>query len=258
LLSLFSSTGKSIKVVAPGDPAEILGIKQILAPGSLLSKTPILPAITQKKEISLHKPALPLDVSSLFKEKEKAVNIILKTETRGELDAILSALPEGFEVVASGQGDISVADVILAQNSKALIIGFNVNISQEAENLAKTEKVFYKTYNIIYKLLEELYEAKEALLSEKKTGTGQIVAGFKTKDGRVLGIKVTEGKLCLGDRVELKRGEKSLGKARIVSLKHGKQDIKEAREGSECGAIISPSIDFLPGDAIIAYSKDSE
>ncbi len=148
----------------------------------------------------------------------------------------------------------------MAKDLKALVIGFNVEATKQAQSLAESDKIFYKTYQIIYQLLEELDTLILAINQQdtpREIGKGQILASFLGSTGVIIGTKIVSGRLAVNDRVSLFRGEKELGKSKIVSIKRGKDDIKVADNGIECGIMIEPEVDFAVGDAIIAYSKSS-
>lgn len=254
--ALITSDGGQVKTALPGDAVEILGVFDVLPAGSLLlSKAQdIHPA--QVQESIVKAPIHTL--STIFSdEKNDILPMILKTETSGEIEAIKQYLPEKVKVVFEGQGDIGVSDVLMAKDFKAIIIGFNVGISKDAEKIALSDKIFYKTYKIIYELLDELKEAVTAFLAspvEKFIGKAEIMARFDGTAGTIIGVKVLEGRLAVKDRIILQRGEKSLGDSHITSMKRAKQDIKEASKNTECGIMILPFLDFVVGDMILSRS----
>ncbi|OGH38868.1 MAG: hypothetical protein A2905_04265 [Candidatus Levybacteria bacterium RIFCSPLOWO2_01_FULL_36_10] len=256
--ALIDAFGKNIPVATPGKAVEILGIRDILPTGSVLYNT-------QQKEImpKVSNAILPVQQSTadlvklLFKDDESTLRIVLKTQTKGEVEAIKNSLPEKrVEVVFEGQGDVSISDVLLAKDFGAIIVGFNNEITREAKSLAESEHIFYKIYSIIYELLDEVKEAVEALLrgeQEEILGKANILASFDSQEGKILGLRVIEGRLALSDKVKVTRGKKEIGRSKLVSLRRGKQEVKEAGRNIECGAMIAPFIDFLIGDVISSY-----
>ncbi|RJQ25487.1 GTP-binding protein [Candidatus Parcubacteria bacterium] len=252
---------KNVKEALPGDAVEILGITKVLPLGTLLHKKPEQVLIqSQQPQPSQRAIIKPQDFLSFLRdEKKQELLIVLKTESYGEYEAIKNSLPEDVEIVFYGQGDISVSDIILAKDFKALAIGFNVKITDEARDLAKNEDVFHKTYNIIYELLDEIKDALAGLteaVEEKIQGKANIVAVFEGTQEKIMGLKVTEGKMIVGAKVKIYREEKLVGESRIVTLKRAKESVKEVSKGNECGATISPFIDFQVDDVILSHRKD--
>lgn len=252
--ALFDANGVNVKLVKPGDAVEILGITEVLPTGSLLYNKPV--NRVQPAESSARRT--PIDLSELFAEKQSDhVEVILKTETSGEMEAIKETLPDEVDIAFEGQGDIAVADVLMAKDLRALIIGFNVKVAKDAQRLADTEHVLYRTYSIIYELLEEIEDAIEALREqgrEKILGRASILARFVGSEGDILGLRVIEGRLHVNDSIRILRGDKIVGESQLKTLRRVKDDIKEAGKGMECGATLSPSIDFTPGDVLLSYS----
>lgn len=256
--ALVDSFGKNVAEALAGDGVEVLGLSSVLPAGSVLFDHEVEPEV--KPEAQVAAPAA-YDLASFFAEDKKDfVPIVLKTQTSAEIEAVKNALPEKIKVIYEGQGEIGVADILMAKDLKALVIGFNVEATKQAQSLAESDKIFYKSYNIIYQLLEELDTLILAINQQdtpREIGKGQILASFLGSTGVIIGTKIVSGRLAVNDRVSLFRGEKELGKAKIVSVKRGKDDIKVADNGIECGIMIEPEVDFAVGDAIIAYSKSS-
>ncbi|MFI5265406.1 MAG: translation initiation factor IF-2 [Candidatus Levyibacteriota bacterium] len=254
--ALFDSNGKMVKQAGPGYGAEILGLSEVLPTGSIVFDS------IQAAKVLTPKPYVPpaaFDFKTFFEDKEETgLSIILKTETSGEMDAVKSSLPKDIRIATEGQGEINIADILMAKDLRALVIGFNVGITKEAAQLAQSEGVFYKQYNIIYNLLDELKEALAGLGQEEEIkirGKAEIIAQFDTEIGKILGVKVTEGRLALNDPVIITRKDIELGRAKITLLKRGKQEVKEVGRGLECGVTISPFVDFEVGDVLLSHSK---
>lgn len=254
--ALFDSKGQSIKEANPGEAAEILGLTDVLETGSLVWDAPQSP---EKEKQKISSTAMSsTDLRSFFDEQDKeGLSIILKAETSGELDAVKSSLPADIRLAGEGQGEIGVADILLAKDLKALVIGFNVGISKEARALAESEGVFHKNYTIIYELLDEMKDALVGLNQEEEVkirGRGEILAEFPTAVGKILGTKVIEGRLALNDPVIVTREDIEVGRSKITLLKRGKAEVKEVARGLECGVSLTPIIDFQVGDMILSCS----
>lgn len=254
--ALFDSNLKSVKEVGPGHAAEILGLEKVLDTGSIVNDMPQEALSIEKKGAA---PAFSAqDLRSFFDQQdEEGLSVFLKTETTGEIDAIKSSLPQEIKVKGEGQGEISVADILLAKDFNALVLGFNVGISKDAKSLADSEGVHYKTYTIIYELLDEMKDALLGLSTEEEVkirGRAEIIAEFPTEVGKILGVKVLEGRLALNDPIIITRNDIELGRAKLTLLKRGKQEVKEVAKGLECGVTILPFIDFHVGDMLLSCS----
>lgn len=219
--ALFDCHGKNILAAGPGTPVSVLGWKE-----QKINKNKII--------------------------KENSLNLILKTDTAGSLEAIKNKLPENINLLEASPGEITEKDILLAKSTKAIILGFNVKVVPRALKLAQIEKILVRTYKIIYELLDELQDAAAGMLEPVETeeilGTGQIIAEFPFEKQRIAGIKVTEGRIARGDRVKLKTQN-----SKIKSLRIGKEESTKAEAGKECGILLDPQVDFNIGDDIIAY-----
>lgn len=253
--ALVDTYGKNVKEAIPGDAIEILGIVEVLSAGSLLFTKPT----AEEKIVSAALiERAPADLMQLLaREQEERVKVILKTQTSGEFEAVSANLPKDVEVAFEGRGDINVSDILMARDFNAIVVGFNVSIEKQAKTLAENQNTFYRTYSIIYNLIDELNDAV-LLLQEKAQrkihGKAQILATFEGKEGTILGVKVQEGKLSKGDKIVVTRGATETPEAKIISLKQGKQDVKEVGKGNECGIMLEPLVDFTVGDMIISCS----
>lgn len=255
--AITSANLQNVKAVEPGDACELLGLTEVLPTGSVLT-TKEVNLLPVERQVELPKIKDKLDLATFFGEEKKGLlPVVLKTETSGEMEAVKNALPSDVQVVFEGQGDIASSDILLAKDFKAFVIGFNVNISKDAQRLAESEKVFFRMYHIIYELLDEVEEAIEALEEEGKEkilGSASVLAKFQGKEGFILGMRVNEGRVAINDKVRIMRGNKEIASTKVLTLKRQKNDIKEAGKGIECGATLQQSVDFSPGDVLISYS----
>ena len=250
--ALVDTLGAQVKEALPGDAVEVLGMTSVLPAGSIVNTKAIS---TNEKEVELatHTTA---DLMSILQNKQnEKLPVIIKTQTSGEFEAIVATLPDDVEVVFEGRGEISASDVLMAKDFNAIIVGFNVTIEKQAKILADSSKIFYRTYNIIYNLLDELIDAI-ALIRErakrKVIGKAQILATFEGNEGQILGVRVTEGKLSVGDKIIISNGDIETPESKIISLKQGKKDVKEIGRGNECGIMIDPQVDFTIGGMVIS------
>jgi translation initiation factor IF-2 len=252
--ALVDTFGVQVKQALPGDAVEVLGLTEVLPAGSIIN-TKEATIVSVSTALATHTTA---DLMKMLQNKQnEKLPVIVKTQTSGEFEAVLQALPEDVEVVYEGRGEISVSDVLMARDFAAIVVGFNVAIEKQAKVLAESNKTFYRTYNIIYNLLDELVDAV-ALIKEraqrKVLGKGQILATFEGNEGQILGVRIQEGRIAVGDKIIITRGEEETPESKIVSIKQGKKDVKEIGKGNECGIMIDPQVDFTIGDMVISCS----
>lgn len=262
--AMFDEYGKGVADAGPARPVEVLGFTSLPSVGVVL-RTDVYLEPTTKETIAATAPPVPLSADNLpdwlkpvSEQEGEKLNIILKADTAGSMEAILAALHKKIKVVYAGVGDIGDADVLMAKSSKAFIVGFNVKCPGPVEKLAQTEKVVYRTYAIIYELLDELAEVvsgmKEVLTQERELGMGTIIAEFPFEKSRIAGTRIVSGRLARGDTVKIMRSEEEIGRAKIKSIRKGKEDVTKVEEGIECGVLFDKKVDFALQDAIIAVT----
>jgi len=248
--------GKSLSQIGSGDPTELLGWQKIPTVGSRLydkkqaslEKQPARTITHEEKATALTSPS-PQDL-----ETEK-VKLIIKADTQGTLEAIMHGLGSDAEIILRGVGQITESDVLLAKTTKAIIIGFHLQVPDQVTKLASSEKVFLKSYNIIYEMFDEIADVIEALKKGNLVtvfGEAQVIAVFNIKNEIIAGLKVVSGRIARGDQIKVVRNNTEIGRAKIKSLRHQKEDITKAEQGKEAGAILSQKIEILTGDSIIA------
>ncbi len=243
--------GKSIDEAVLSQPVEVLGFEGLppvgakvkLAKGETVTATPKA-SIQPTKELS-------------EEEKAKRLRIILKADSEGSLEAIFGSLPSEVEIISSGVGEINESDILLAKSCGAKIFGFNLRLSGSVKRLAEEEKIKIFTFQIIYDLLKQLEEMilkiMEPTIDRNVLGKAEIIAEFEAKDAKVAGAKVVSGRINRTDKVCLERAGQIIGETKLKSLKHQTQDINQADNGTEFGAIFDPPVKFQKGDLIIAW-----
>lgn len=254
--ALVNDLGKPVQQVEPSTPFEILGFEEMPEVGTMI--TTQKPAdIETKLEDNSKKITDIKSFLEVNKVVEKKLNLIVKTDAQGSLEAINNTLTKNplIHIVLSNVGNVHRSDVFLAKTTKSIIVGFSVHFDQEVKELAKQEKVIIKTYNIIYELLDELHEVSQ-LIKEKEEkekslkGEAKVLATFVIEGEKIYGVKATKGKLNMGDTVEVFRGENLIGKSRLVSLKTRAKTIEELKKDQEGGMIFSPPLDLRVGDVV--------
>ena len=257
--SLVSDIGTSLRSVTPSSPAEILGFNTAPEVGTKIAAVEIH-AETIKTE---PEAAKPFNMQEFLKPTvaERVLSLVVKTDSQGSLEAIKHVLSqkENIKIILISVGHVNKSDVFLAKTTKAIVIGFAVNVSRDITDLAKQEKVIIKTYNIIYDLLDELQEVAD-LLTEKENqekhikGEASIAAEFIIEGEKISGMKVTKGKINLSDEVEVFRGDNLIGTAKVVSIKMRAKPVSEVKKNQEAGMILSSKLDFHVGDVIKSIS----
>lgn len=255
---MFDEQGKTVQEAEQSKPVEVMGFRELPAVGSVLGAQAFAAqADVPKKEAITVKRDLP-DFLKPIEEEEQKLNVVLKADTAGSLEAIEHVLGDRVVRVRTGVGDISEADVFLAKTSSAIIVGFYVGITPSVQKLAETEKVVFRIYSIIYKLVEEIEAVlsglREVTMGERELGKGEIIAEFPFDKNRIAGTKVVSGRLSRGDKVRIVREETEVARAKISSMRYGKEEISRATFGTECGILLDHTVDFQPGDAIIAVT----
>lgn len=252
--AMFDENGATVAEAPPGKPVEVLGFTQLPTIGEVLRDKPtaeLQQTTNNKQQITI----LPDFLRPLKEIEQQTLNVLLKADTAGSLEAVATSLPKRVRVVASGVGEITEADVLQAKASRAIVIGFNVNAKPPITKLAQTEKVIFRTYQLIYELLKELEEVVAGFKNvavERELGKGKIIAEFPFEKQRVAGTKVVSGRLAKGDSVRVVRVEAEIARAKIKSMRVGKDDVTKVEAGTECGILFDKKVDFALQDAIIA------
>lgn len=252
--------GERTGELQPSSPALILGFENLPeigeefhagSPGSLI-KTNMATNITntffQAPKTEIRK------ISAQISENSRVVNLMLKADVAGSLEAVksvLETLPEA-KIISGAVGDITDGDVKNAQSMDAAITGFNVKISKPAENLAKQQGVKIITSAIIYELHDEVKNLIESLQKPAPLAELEILAVFSRKGRRqVVGGRVKDGILTLNAIVKIIRGENELGSGKILNLQKVKKDAKKAEKDEECGLLIDSDAVIAAGDRLI-------
>lgn len=235
--AMINENGQRLLEAPPSTPVEILGFESL----------PMVGEATPER----------IQIVQTTPETKEKLKLILKTDTAGSLEAILGALPAPIEIISCGVGEITESEILLAKTGDAIVLGFNLKLSSSVKKLAETEGVILETYSLIYELLTKLKEtvlAQGTLETEEEIlGRAKIIAQFSFDKEKVAGCKVIEGRICRDDRVKLRREKEEIGRAKIKSLRHLKEDIPKAEVGVECGVLLTPALDFQAGDVLLSY-----
>ena len=264
--------GESIVEAGPSTPVEVTGINENPSAGDkfMAFETESEAKKVAEKRKNIEKSKYKKDVISLddlFKKIEggqKVINVVLKADVRGSEEAVKNALEKievkdvKVKVIRSGIGIITESDVVLANASDAIIIGFNVVPSHITKEIAKEYNVDIRLYTIIYKLVEEMELAMQGMLEpeyeEKIIGNVEIRKIFKfSKIGNIAGCYVTDGIVKNNSNVRIIRDGVVVSDDKIASLQKGKENAKEMKKGFECGITLENFNDIKEGDTLEVY-----
>ncbi len=194
----------------------------------------------------------------------KTLPIVLKADAHGSVEAISTALNRmatdevKVQILHSGVGGINESDITLAQASGGFVVGFNVRANQQARSLAKQEGVDLRYYSIIYNVIDDLRQALSGMLApiirEHLLGYANVLEVFNvSKVGKIAGCMVTEGQVKRGSFVRLLRDDVVIHEGELSQLKRFKDDVKEVKEGNECGMAFANYQDLQPQDRIESF-----
>jgi len=272
--AMFDYTGKTVKSAGPSFPVQILGFNEVPPAGDLfqvVSSEKEARAIIQERmnEKSLKSAtSAKATLEQLFEKFQagevRELPIVLKADVQGSLEPIINSLNElsqgeiKINVIHAETGNISENDVMLATASKAIVLGFNVTADTAARNLSEQQGVSIRLYEIIYRMIEDIDKALKGMLEpeekEINVGQAQVRAIFKiNKVGTIAGCRVTQGEVRRNTRIRVMRNGQKMFDGEISSLKHEKDDVKEVRQGFECGISLKGYNDLSEGDILESY-----
>ena len=274
LRALTDFRGNPVKQAGPSTPVSVMGLNEVPSAGDVFqvvetdkeARAIVAERAEEAKAQAQTKKKTTLE--DLFENVQlgevKELNLIVKADVQGSLDPIVSELNklgEGeikLKVIYTETGNISDNDIMLASASNAILIGFNVQADVSARRLAEKEGVDIRLYEIIYRMTEDIEKALKGMLDpvvkEKVIGRAQVLAVFSaSKFGRVAGCKVNDGELRRNAKARLIRGDDIVYEGDMGSLRHEKDDVKEIRQGFECGVGFKNFRDIQVGDQLICY-----
>ncbi|MBR1877989.1 MAG: translation initiation factor IF-2 [Paludibacteraceae bacterium] len=275
--AMFNERGQKINEVHPGEPCSILGLNGAPQAGDEFN---VLPTEQEARDIANKREQLQREQSIRTKKHIgleeigrrmaigdfKELNVIVKADVDGSVEAIKDSLiklsTENIQVnvIHGAVGAISDSDVMLAAASDAMIVGFNVRPTGTARKMADSEEVDIRIYSIIYDAINELKDAMAGMLSpevkEEVTATLEVLQTFHiSKVGTIAGCIVREGKIKRGNKVRVIRDGIVIKTTELASLKHVKDDIKEAGVNTECGLSLKAYDDLQVGDILESFEQ---
>jgi translation initiation factor IF-2 len=277
--ALINDKGQQIKEAGPSTPVQVLGLSAVpgagdefrAAPNEKTARTVAesreqrYRTLNQRGDARVQRGVKLEDIFTQIQAGEVAtLNVIIKADVHGSLEAVTESLRklERDEVRAAfvhrAVGAITENDIALAAATNATLIGFNVRPDRKVRDLAEAEGVEIRTYEIIYKLIEDIEKAMKGMLApefeEVVTGEAEVREVFKSpKVGAIAGCSVRTGVITRGSKVRFLRDGTIIWKGAIQSLRRFKDDVREVREGFECGISLSDFQDLKQGDLIETY-----
>ncbi|MDT7922296.1 MAG: translation initiation factor IF-2 [Thermus sp.] len=274
--AMMDSEGNQRKEAGPGSAVQVLGFQELPHAGDVVEWVPDLEAakeITEERKEERRakeeaekerRPKTMADLLRALEEGQKEVNLILRADTQGSLEAIQHILAREstdevkINVLLAQVGAPTESDVLLAQTAGAAILAFGVNPPASVKKKAEEKGVLLKTFRIIYDLIDEVRNMvkgqKEPKYKEEVLGRAEVRAVFRLPTGKqVAGCMVTQGKILRNAEVRVLRKGQEIWRGRIASLKRFKEDVREVAQGYECGLGLEGFDDFQEGDIIEAF-----
>ncbi len=273
--TLKDDRGNNITMALPSTPVEITGINDLPLAGDKFmafetekeARAISLERQTRNREADTNKAGMSLDdLFSMVEAGEKEINVVLKCDVKGSEEAVKGSLSkinvEGVwvNVIRSGVGAITESDILLAEASNAIIIGFNVRPNSKIMDFAKEKNVEIRLYDIIYKVVEDMESAIKGMLDpvyeEVVDGEAEVRQIFKfSKIGNIAGSHVLKGVIKNGSDARVIRDSVVVYTGKIGSLQREKDSVKEVKNGFDCGITILDFQDIKEGDIIETYRE---
>ncbi|MDO8648967.1 MAG: translation initiation factor IF-2 [Candidatus Peregrinibacteria bacterium] len=271
--AMIDAHGVRLTEVGPSGPVRVSGLDAVTQVGDILQvvasekEARVLATALRAGQEQRKKHSFADLVSRLSEGRIKQLKVVLKADAQGSLEAIQEALRQksegmkvGVKVIHAAVGAVSESDVMMTAASEGMVLAFHAPVSPDVQRTADREGVKVRQYTVLYDLLEEVTRLLEGLVEpeEEESILGHLeVRGvfLSKKSEQIIGGKVMDGMI---KRVSfrLQRGGAEIGTGRITSLKHVDKDIKEAKEGSECGMRVESSVPIEVGDTLEAYVRE--
>jgi translation initiation factor IF-2 len=276
--AMINDRGEKMESVGPSTPVEVIGLSSVPNAGDTFvvvtderrAKDLATQRLQKQRELELAKTS-KITLEDFYKKMKKGVvkdlNLILKADVQGSIEALVEALKRlsteavQVNILHSSVGAINESDCMLASASEAIILGFNVKIETKAQALAEQEKIDIRLYEVIYDALNDVRKAMEGLLEpvyeERLLGRAEVRQLFNiSRVGVVAGCFVLEGKIVRGSRAHVVRNGQVVHEGNITSLKRLKDDYKEVTSGFECGIVMGDFREYLLNDIIESYEME--
>ncbi len=278
--TMINVMGEPVESAGPSTPIKLVGLSGAPAAGAtfIVCNEKEAKKIAEEREAESRTTGLEAEntaqgiggtnledlMKRLVKGQKQTLSIIIKADVQGSVEAIAESLKKfpsekiQIDVLHSGIGAITENDVLLAAASSAIVVGFHVRVNPGVNSLAKKQLVEIRLYSIIYELIEDLKDALAGKLApdqrEKELGTTKIIKIFEISKGpKVCGCMVEKGLVRVGAKARVYRNSELIFNGAVQSLRRFQDDVKEVRQGLECGIRLDNFLDFHEGDIIQAY-----
>ncbi|HNZ15643.1 MAG TPA: translation initiation factor IF-2 [Anaerolineaceae bacterium] len=273
--AMFDQRNKRVGKAGPSTPVVVMGLNALPEAGDLFQvvaneREGRAIVAERKAEREAKKNTKRATLEELFKQyksgQAKDLRLILKADVQGSLEPIMNELEElgkkqkglAVKILHAETGNVTESDIMLAAASNAIVLGFDVDVDQGARRLAEVEGVSIRIYNIIYRLLEDVEKALNGMLEpemvERVIGKAAVLATFKvSKGGTAAGCRVLTGEMRRNASARVTRAGAELVKTDISSIRREKDDVREVREGMECGITLKNFEGFEVGDLIECF-----
>ncbi len=275
--ALIDDRGGNVDSAGPATPVEALGLNGTPSAGDDVA---VVDSEARAREVTEYRrrqskvvtsPGAPIDAEEIFSKiasgEADELPLVLKADVRGSIEAIIGAIDKlstdevSTRFLHSGVGGINESDVALAAASKGLVIGFNVRANRQATELTQRDGVEIRYYSVIYELLDEVKSMLSGMLApaihETVIGNAEVREVFSiSKVGKVAGCAVIQGNIRRGANVRLLRDDVVVHEGKLDTLKRFKDEVKEVKEGQECGMSLENYQDIKQGDVIQCYEVE--
>ena len=272
--------GKPVSEAPPATPVLVMGLSDVPKAGDIFRQVEnervaraIAEEEAERQRLAHERPSAPVTVSldEIFSQLQagdvQELNLVLKADVQGSMEPIVNSLlrlgseDQEVNILHQGIGRITESDIMLASASKAIVLGFHVDVDEAARRAASQEGVDIRLYNIIYKLIEDVDKALRGMLEpvyEKVvSGHAEVRAVFRIRRrGNVAGCYMTDGMAARNSWVRVLRDGEELFDGQLDSLKRFQEDVPEVRSGFECGIGVSGFDDFEEGDILEFYREE--
>jgi translation initiation factor IF-2 len=277
LRAMFDYRGRKLRKAGPSTPVQVMGFSEVPKVGEVFARfnnerearasVDAHKIESQQRIASIPKATLEELFSRVQAGEEKELRLFIKADVQGSLEPIIKSINEldsgdiRINILSSETGNVGESDVLSASASKAIIIGFSVQADTSARRLAEAEGVSIRLYDIIYRMTEDIEKALKGMLEptfrEISVGRALVQAVFAvSKVGNVAGCKVVQGEIRRNGRIRVMRAGEVMHEGEIASLKIQRDDVREVRQGFECGIGLKNYSEYLPGDELVCYTVE--
>jgi translation initiation factor IF-2 len=272
--AMFDFRGRKLRKAPPSSPVLVMGLNGIPAAGNVFQVLPSekdarliideRKSQAQQKQASQPKATLEELFLKFQAGEVRELRLIVKADVQGSLEPIINSLNDlnkseiTINILYAETGNITENDINLASASKAIVVGFNVSADTAARRMAEVDGVSIRVYDIIYRLIEDIEKALKGMLTpefnEVIVGRADILQVFRiSKVGNIAGCRVTSGEIRRNGKARLIRAGQVIYDGEYASLKHEKDDVREVRQGFDCGISLKNFNDYMPGDVLDCY-----